>query len=172
VRLKRDMTYRRGRGARPGFTLVEVLFVVLIVGILGGVTVPKISAYTSHRSAVNARDAFIRTAALARAAAIQTGDQVEMRVNPAGDSVVVVTAASDTVGVLDLRTGAIRSNLSGSRPTGGAFSTAGFRVCYVPRGYARPTCGGAVLPREVTFISPGGGHTATAVVSISQVGLQ
>jgi prepilin-type N-terminal cleavage/methylation domain-containing protein len=153
---------------RSGFSLIEVVIVVLIVGVLGGIVVPQISRYTSKRSVANARDAFIHTAAQARAAAIRTGDQVQMRVRPAGDSVVIVTAAHDTVAVLDLRGGSVQADLLGSKRDG-AISAANFEVCYVPRGYALPVCGNHPVHRTVVFVSKAGRDTAAVSLSVGQV---
>jgi prepilin-type N-terminal cleavage/methylation domain-containing protein len=156
---------RRGTIARPGFTLIEVLFVLLIVGIVGGIAIPRIGTFTSHRGVNNARDAFIRTGAQARAAAIQTGNDVEMRIDPANDRVTVVTVTNDTIAVLDLRNGPIQADLS----IPGRTATGAFLVCYVPRGYARPDCGGESIPKTVRFVSVSGKHTAEARILLTQV---
>lgn len=156
---------RRGTVTRPGFTLIEVLLVALILAIVGGIAAPQISKAANQRTVNNARDAFIRTAAQARAAAIQTGDEVEMRIDPASDRVTVVAADGDTLAILDLRNGPIRASLSIRDRS----ATAGeFLACYVPRGYARPDCGNESVRQTVDFVGPGGKHTAAARLTISQ----
>jgi prepilin-type N-terminal cleavage/methylation domain-containing protein len=163
-----------GAALRPGFTLIEVVIVLLILGVLGAIAVPGFRKYTDQRAVNNARDAFIRTAAQARAESIRTGDRVEMHIDPAADMVVVIGAESDTLATLDLRNGPIRANLTGTAFDGpnvssGSVSTPQFRVCYVPRGYALPACGtGNDLPRLVHFASLSGGHTGWARVTVGQ----
>lgn len=154
---------------RSGFSLIEVVIVLLIAGVLGGVVAPQIAKYTSKRSVDNARTALVHTAAQARAQAVQTGQEVEMLVRPMSNSVVVVNAAGDTVAKLDLEHGPVRATLVGTSAANGTPSNAEFVVCYVPRGYARPACGDYALPRTVVFASLGGRDTARAVVNVGQV---
>jgi hypothetical protein len=78
--------------------------------------------------------------------------------------VTVVTAAGETVAVLDLRNGPIRGSLDiPNRESSGEFI-----VCYVPRGYARPECGGESIPRIITLASPTGRHTARVRINLGQ----
>jgi prepilin-type N-terminal cleavage/methylation domain-containing protein len=153
---------------RSGFSLIEVIIVLLIAGVLGGLAAPQISKYTSKRAVHNASTALVHTAAQARAQAIQTGQEVEMRVRPTSNSVVIVSAG-DTVGRLDLASGPVRATLVGTAAGTATPSTAEFVVCYVPRGYARPSCGDDKLPRTITFASPSARDTARAVITVGQV---
>jgi prepilin-type N-terminal cleavage/methylation domain-containing protein len=164
VSTQRRVDCRRGTVSRPGFTLIEVIIVVMIAAILGGVAVPQIGKFTSRRAVSNASDAFIRTAAQARAAAIRTGDEVVMRVDAANDRVTIVTAAGDTVATLDLANGPIQAGLEIPSHTG----TGPFLVCYVPRGYARSPCGNDALPKTFRFVSPSQKDTARARIYLTQ----
>ncbi len=145
---------------RCGFSLIEVLFVLLISGILGVMMVPQIARYTSQRAASNARDAFILTAARARAAAIQSGDEVQLTIDPANGLVSITDLNGTAVGdALDFNNGVVRASMVG---------TDGFTICYVPRGFERPGCRVAE-DSIIGFASPEGRDTAWARVTIAQV---
>jgi prepilin-type N-terminal cleavage/methylation domain-containing protein len=166
VSAQRRVGFRRGTANRPGFTLIEVVIVVVIAAILGGIAVPQIGIFTSRRAVSNASDAFVRAAALARAEAIKSGDDVEMRIDPATDRVTIVNSAGDIVFTLDLANGPIQARLeipgwTANRP---------FLVCYVPRGYARALCGNDAVPQTFRFVSPSGRDTASARIYLTQAG--
>lgn len=139
----------RRSGRQPGFTIIEVLFVVVIAGILGTLAVPQIAKYSSQKAAQNARTAFMMTAARARAAAIQAGDDVQMVVDANGREVRILNGAGDAVAEpLNLQTGPARGQIVG---------TDGFTLSYTPRGFARPATG---IPDAIGFVSPQGRDTA------------
>lgn len=137
---------RAAPSARPGFTMVELLIVVLIAGILGTVAFPGFSQYRQRREAMNAQDAFTGAASRARAAAVQRGEVVLLWVRPDADQTLVLSSdGADTILRLDLGGGEIRADLIGM----------GLTVCYLPRGYAHPSCGdGASLPQRIGFGNP------------------
>lgn len=151
---------RRGRPrARPGFTVVELLFVMLIAGVLGALSLPQFARYMSRRNVVNATDSFRLSAARARAAAVERGDVMLVVVRPLQDSILIMSAdATDTIDVLDYAAGEIQVDV---------IAGSSLVVCYVPRGYAHPGCGsGNILPQRVGF----SGGTDTAWVTINAVG--
>jgi general secretion pathway protein G len=51
--MKRDG--HRGRANRAGFTLIEILLVVVIIGILAGIALPKLSGHTRRAEITKAR---------------------------------------------------------------------------------------------------------------------
>ncbi len=137
-----------GPRGRTGFSVVELLFVLLIASTLAGMAFPRFHQYMSARTAVNARDAFAMAAARARAAAVQRGDAVVLMIRPYRDSVFVMSAdAHDTLEVLDYKHGLAPADLlmESGLP-------APFRICYVARGFAIPGCGdGSRLPVDLGF---------------------
>jgi prepilin-type N-terminal cleavage/methylation domain-containing protein len=160
VRLWRAGIRHPGAAHRPGFSIVELLFVVVIAGILSAFAVPQISKYTSRRDALNARDAFILTGARARAAALQTGAEVRMRIDPTNHRVLIVDAGNNPVEEpFDLLVGPVRGRIVGTREV---------VVCYTPRGFARPGCPPAD-DSIVGFASPAGRDTAWARITMGRM---
>lgn len=131
-----------------GFTAVELLIVVVVAGILGVMAYPRFTRYRSQREAIDARDAFGYVAARARAAAVERGDLVVLMIRPGRDSVFVMSAdAGDTLEVVDYARGETTADvlMEDGLP-------APFRICYLPRGFAHPSCGnGDRLPVRVGF---------------------
>jgi prepilin-type N-terminal cleavage/methylation domain-containing protein len=148
VKSQRGRVDRGIGGTRQGFTVIELLMVLTIVGVMSMMALPRMGSYMSKREAVNARDAFLLAAGRARSAAVERGEVVVLRVAPSEESVVVTNgSASDTIHVLDLKDGDMRADI---------VSATAIRVCYVPRGYAHPSCGsGSDLPLDVGFAGPG-----------------
>lgn len=145
-----------GARLRPGFTLIELVLVLMIGGILVAVAIPPVSSYLQSRHSLQARDAFIMMAAQARAAAIEEGDYVLMTVSPADDEVVVTRRDGSVLHSLDLSTGR-SADLQGTEIT----------VCYTPRGFAHPSClDGDALPATFAFTS--GGNTVEAELTLGR----
>lgn len=140
---------------RRGFTLVELLAVVLIAGALGTLATPRLSLHMERRAVLQARDAFVAIAARGRSAALQRGEIVVLRALPDTDRIIVYGGnGSDTLEILDLASGRGVDLLAATAPV----------VCYTPRGFAHPGCGsGSQLPMRVSFTA--GGDTLSATIT-------
>jgi Tfp pilus assembly protein FimT len=138
--------------------MIELLIVILIGAVLGSIAVPQFGKQASKRSASNARDAFIHAAARARTAALQSGDEVQLLVNPATDRVEITDRFNVQIAEpLDFRTGPVKARILGN---------AIVRVRYTPRGFAHPA---SVPHRDVIFTSVQGRDSARARITIGQV---
>ena len=149
------------RRGRLGFSLVELLFVILIGGILMSFGLPAFREYASRREVINARHAFMMAASRARAAAVERGDVVVLMTRIYRDSVFVMSDDwTDTLEMIDYRNGEIRADilLEGT--------PAPFRICFVPRGFVHPSCqDGEYLPTRIGFTNWNGADTTWAVIN-------
>lgn len=143
---------------RPGFTMIELVLVLLIGGVVAAVAIPSMSSYLRGTNMQQARDAFIMIAAQGRAAAVEEGDLVLMEVSPATDSVVLTQRDGTLIDVLDLRDRDRQADMVGDEIT----------ICYMPRGYAHPSCrDGGDLPASIGFAFDG--DTVWAELTLGQV---
>lgn len=81
---------------RPGYTLAEMLIVVVIVGGLALFSLPKFSGLTERSNIAAARQQVTAAIATARAAAIQKGSSATVRI--VGDSLSVTVVNAGGVG--------------------------------------------------------------------------
>jgi prepilin-type N-terminal cleavage/methylation domain-containing protein len=145
--MNRARKRNRDGSARAGFTLIEMLLVIIIGAILLSFAIPSFNRVTASRNAQNARDAVVWMAARARARAIERGQVHLLEVSPANDRAWIVrrntgtALASDTLETLDL-VAVYNATIS----TG---TNANIRLCYNARGYAFSTCSGALTADEV-----------------------
>lgn len=120
--------------------MVELVFVLMIAGILMAVAFPRISEYMQHRQLVNARSGVMTMAARARSLAVSQGDAVKLRLSPSDGRVTVLNLMeTDTVETLNLATGDIRADL---------VAASDVTICYVAGGFAEPGCS-AALPATI-----------------------
>jgi prepilin-type N-terminal cleavage/methylation domain-containing protein len=151
-----------GATHRPGFTIIELVVVIMIGGVLGAVAIPQFSRYTERRAAVNARDAFVATVSQARTAAIRSGEDVLLQVDQANDRVRITLRSNGSTAAppLDLRTGPLRAEIVG---------TGAFTMCWVPRGFVIPGCGTRTAADSIVgFASPAGSDTAWARITLGR----
>ena len=135
---------------RAGFTLVEVLLVLIIGGILLGYAIPAFTNLTQRRNAQNARDAVIWMAARARARAIEQGQIQLLEIDPASDRAWIVrrntgtALASDTVEKINF--------VTEQKATVNTTANTKITVCYGSRGYAIQCAGTSPTTTvDVTF---------------------
>ncbi|MGQ0815926.1 MAG: pilus assembly FimT family protein [Gemmatimonadota bacterium] len=116
-------------GRRGGFTLIE-LMIVLVIGAIGmSFAVPSFTRMTQTKNAQNARDNLVWMGMRARARAIERGQVWQLQIDPGTAKARVIQrgAASATDSVVF------------SSEFGATVSTAGnaaITLCYSPRGYA------------------------------------
>jgi prepilin-type N-terminal cleavage/methylation domain-containing protein len=135
-------------GPRPyvsessGFTLMELVIVLLIGSVLAGIAVPGFARLRERRAAMNARDAYVWMAALARAQAIESGGTVALTLDPAANAAFILVGADTLQRVNFLeRFGAEVDSEAGT-----------VTVCYVPRGFALQASCSLGLPADIGFV--------------------
>lgn len=95
---------------KSGFTILEVLTVVLIVGLLAGITFPRIGGVQTRFAVRGAVTAFMSAHSLTRATALRQGGVAELHIDATNDrfwvevdTSVARSGVMDTVGfVVDL----------------------------------------------------------------------
>ena len=96
------MSRIRARRARGGFTIAEVLTVLVLVGIMLAFSLPKVVLYYRQAAVHSARDRFIAKHALARATAVRFGTVAEFHIDAANDRFwVMVDTSTSGAGVMD-----------------------------------------------------------------------
>ena len=128
----RAMERKRKSSARAGFTLIELMIVLVIGAALMSYAIPSFTRMTKSRNAQNARDALVWMGTRARSRAIERGNVQLLQINPATERAWIVrrggAAATDTLETMDFS----------SRYTTTLSTAANTRitVCYSPKGYA------------------------------------
>lgn len=151
------MPMSRQRGGRAGFTLLELIVVMMIAAVLISIAVPQFRQYLERRSVINARDTFGMMAARARAASIERGENVWLTIDPdAGVVRVDTVAGAAPLDMMDLSDGDIRAMMDGTTVT---------TVVFTPRGFADPGSSTG-LPKDVQFTN----GSASATVTITPIG--
>lgn len=140
------------RQRRAGFSLLELLVVIVIGGILAGIVGPSIGRVQARLDTESARDSFMLYAARARSLAIDRGAVTTLVVNTGTDQVQIRIGA-DIVDTYDF--GANHEvDLTG----------ASFNVCYSSRGFALASCTSLAADTDVTFTRAG--ETASATMKV------
>lgn len=119
--------------------MVELLFVVLISGLVLAVGSREVGQLTDRRAAANARDAVLTTALVARSAAMEMGRPVYVWVRP-DSGWVRVGVTSDTL-VQEVRMTDYSVAMLGRD----------MDMCFTSRGYTSPGCTNVTSPQRLGF---------------------
>lgn len=144
----------RGRGRRtppPGFTLVELMFVLLIAAVLLTMGAKQFGRIQVRRRVANARDALVYMAVRAQSAAMKRGDLVRIEIQPASSAAQIVTPSDSVLERVRF------DSQFGVRMAGTAIT-----ACYSSRGFALPSCTTDGLPKRISFVASS--DTASAVI--------
>ncbi len=148
-------TLAGARAQSAGYTLVELVIVMLIAALLLGLGVNSLNKAASQRATTSARDGFIWMARRARNLAIQQGTRVRVVLYPdtakAQARLIAPGHADEFI--------ALGEEYKTRVSAGGADSV---WICYEARGYANTACTSTGLPVTVTFTR--GTISARAVV--------
>ncbi len=133
---------------RPGFSMIEMVIVMIIAGIIAAFTIPSFNNAQQNRMAENARDSFVWLAAKARSRAIEMGTTWLLEIDPNTERAWIVkrnpTVAADTLQTVSYPT-EYASTISTAANTV-------ITLCFNSRGYAWACAGtspGANV--EITF---------------------
>jgi prepilin-type N-terminal cleavage/methylation domain-containing protein len=92
------VTARLTRHARRGFSLIEILIVIVMISLIALVAIPRFSAGSGRRNMESARMRVAAALATARQAAIQKGQTVQFQIKL--NQVRVFTVADPTINLL------------------------------------------------------------------------
>ena len=145
---------------RGGFTLIELVLVIVIGAVLMTMAIPSFTRMSSGQNARNARDAVIWMSARARSRAIERGEVTLLEIDPGSERAWIVrrntgtALASDTLERVDF------GNEQSVQVSG---ITSQLTLCYNARGYAF-SCSANSPSANTDVIFTHAGKTATARV--------
>ena len=143
------------RTLRDGFTLMEMLLVVMIGAMLLAMGTRQYNSVSNQRAVANAANAMVLTASEARSEALRTGRLVYMWVRP-DSNLVRLGNSSGSISLLDAE--AYNSDVVGPD----------LAVCYAARGYALPGCTNVTSSQMISFVR-GNDTSAVVVMPLGQV---
>lgn len=144
----------RHRDPRGGYTLAELLIVIVIMGIVASIAVPRLSGMIRNLSARSAVSKVVSDLTLARTQAVREGRTVSLRVVSAGSyRVTLDNGATPIRTIKTVDVSGTQKNIS-LEPTNTVIS-------FDPRGMLRPGSGDRLVVKR---------GTSTDSVSISAVG--
>ena len=132
----------KSAATRSGYSLVELLTVLALIGILLTFAIPTWTNMTQGKNAQNARDNLVWMGARARAKAIEQGRVWQLEIEPSLERARVRERGAATP--LDSVTFSTEFQSEISTP-----SNTPVIICYTPRGYALMSCN--ANPVDVTF---------------------
>lgn len=141
---------------RSGFTLVEMVFVLMISGIVMGIGVRESPQLLNRRAVTSARDAVIASSYTARAEAMRSGRAVFVWIRPDAGVVRIGRSPSellDSVVMSDYRVTMDGNDLN---------------LCYTARGYAMQGCSNVTSTEEIRF-RRGSQHRDMLVLPLGQM---
>lgn len=115
---------------RGGFSMIELLIVLMVGAILLGLVMPAFGSVQRRRAVQNARDSFVWLSMRAQSTSVERGLPVTLTLDPTAGSAVAVTSEGEGVDSITFNGehGAIVTTSTGSA----------VQICYTPRGFA--TC--------------------------------
>ena len=147
-----------GKNSRKGFTLIESIMVIAVIGIIAATSAPKVSAALQRRTTAAAADQFVVVHSLTRSTALRFGRIAQLHIDAPGQRywVDVDTSANGT---------GLRATLANVRYTsdnGMTMTTNRALLCFDPRGLASTL--GSCEPGDarVVFTDAGMADTVTA----------
>lgn len=149
----RSRLHARPASLRGGFTLLEAVLVLMIVGLLAGVVAPAVSSTRQRMSVDNSRNAAIFLSARARALASNRGTTAVLEFDGTNDRAWVRMGA-DTLN--DTRVD-FKEDYGADLDYSGTLT-----VCYSSKGYALFSCSSGSFPATLTFDS--GPNSGSVVV--------
>jgi type II secretion system protein H len=144
----------RYRDRRGGYTLAELLVVIVIMGIIASIAVPRLSTFIRHLSARSAVSKVVSDLTLARTQAVREGRTVSLTVTGTGTYRVTVDQGANPARVLKT------VNVSGTQKNV-SLTPNPTTIAFDPRGMLRPGSGAQLVVTR---------GTVKDSVSISAVG--
>lgn len=149
-------------GPSGGFTLIELVLVLMVAGVLTTIALPSLRGYLARQDARDASQAFMLAAARARSAAVARAGLIRLRVDPEADLIQVVEPSGDVLHSVDLAGGQREADVV-AEGIGGDES---LNVLYTPRGFVDPGKeDGGLLPVRVGFSR--GDHTVWTEMTVA-----
>lgn len=127
--------------AAAGFSMVEIMFALVIGGVLTGIAVSSVAPIMDKQAVQSAQKSFVSMHARARALAIERGTTARFHVHMGGDS-IWVSQGGQLVESMDLH------RLKGVTLHSGRSEV---NLCMTPRGYADPDCSSMSSSVSVRF---------------------
>lgn len=136
---------------RAGFTLVELMFVLLIAAVLLGIGMKQFGRLQVRHQVANARDALVYMGVRAQSEAMKHGNLVRIEIWPDTNMAKIVTPSDSTLERIRFDS-QFNADMIGSAVA----------ACYSSRGFALPSCTTTGLPKNIGFVI--GSDTASAKV--------